>query len=101
MIARVTQRLRELRGSLPPGVTVVTAYDRSELITRAIATLRRSLTEEMVVVALVIALFLLHARSALLPIVSLPLVVLTAFIPMYLFKVPATIMSLGGIAIAT
>jgi Cu(I)/Ag(I) efflux system membrane protein CusA/SilA len=100
VIARVTQRLRELRGSLPPGVTVVTAYDRSELITRAIATLRRSLTEEMVVVALVIALFLLHARSALLPIVSLPLVVLTAFIPMYLFKVPATIMSLGGIAIA-
>ncbi|MFO0605426.1 MAG: efflux RND transporter permease subunit [Polyangiales bacterium] len=100
VIARVEQRLRELRSSLPEGVTVVTAYDRSQLITRAIDTLRRSLTEEMVVVALVIALFLLHVRSALLPILSLPLVVLTAFIPMYLLKVPATIMSLGGIAIA-
>jgi Cu(I)/Ag(I) efflux system membrane protein CusA/SilA len=100
VIARVEQRLRELRGSLPEGVTLVTAYDRSELIDRAIDTLRRSLTEEMVVVALVIALFLLHIRSALLPILSLPLVVLVAFIPMYLLKVPATIMSLGGIAIA-
>jgi Cu(I)/Ag(I) efflux system membrane protein CusA/SilA len=100
VIQRVEQRLRELRGSLPEGVTLVTAYDRSELINRAIDTLRRSLTEEMVVVALVIALFLLHIRSALLPVLSLPLVVLTAFIPMYLLKVPATIMSLGGIAIA-
>lgn len=100
VIARVEQRLRELRAALPEGVSLVTVYDRSRLIARAIDTLRRSLTEEMVVVALVIVLFLLHVRSALLPIVSLPLVVLTAFIPMYLFKVPATIMSLGGIAIA-
>ncbi len=100
VIYRVRAKLDELRPSLPPGVEVVTAYDRSELIDRAITTLRHALTEEMVVVALVIVLFLLHLRSALLPILSLPLAVVMAFIPMAIFGVPATIMSLGGIAIA-
>ena len=93
-------RLGGLRDALPPGVAVVTAYDRAALIDRAIDTLRHTLVEEMIVVAAVIALFLLHLRSALLPIVSLPLAVLVAFIPMRLLGVPATIMSLGGIAIA-
>jgi Cu(I)/Ag(I) efflux system membrane protein CusA/SilA len=100
VIRRVERKLAEIRPSLPAGVEVVPVYDRSGLIERAIDTLRHALTEEMVVVAAVIVLFLLHLRSALLPIVSLPLVVLVAFIPMYLLDIPATIMSLGGIAIA-
>ena len=100
VIHRVEARLDTLRSALPEGVSVVPVYSRAELIDRAIDTLRHALAEEMVVVAVVIVLFLLHFRSALLPIVSLPLVVLTSFIPMYLLRVPATIMSLGGIAIA-
>ena len=100
VIARVKTRLSELGAALPPGVEIVPTYDRSSLIERAITTLRRSLTEEMIVVSLVIVLFLLHFRSALLPIISLPISVALAFIPMYLFGIPATIMSLGGIAIA-
>jgi Cu(I)/Ag(I) efflux system membrane protein CusA/SilA len=96
----VRQRIDELRGSLPKGVEIKTAYDRALLIERAIDTLKNALLEEILVVAAVIILFLLHLRSALLPIVSLPLAVLAAFIPMWLFDIPATIMSLGGIAIA-
>jgi Cu(I)/Ag(I) efflux system membrane protein CusA/SilA len=100
VIARVKARLAELGPALPPGVEIVPTYDRSSLIERAIKTLRGSLTEEAIVVSLVIILFLLHFRSALLPIISLPISVALAFIPMYLFGIPATIMSLGGIAIA-
>ena len=100
VIHRVQTRLDELKTALPAGVEVVTTYDRSSLIDRAIATLRHALTEEMVVVALVILLFLLHFRSALLPIIGLPIAVVMAFLPMYLLGIPATIMSLGGIAIA-
>lgn len=100
VIERVKVRLAELRTALPPGVEVVPTYDRSSLIERAIKTLRASLTEEAIVVSLVIILFLLHFRSALLPIISLPISVALAFIPMYLLGIPATIMSLGGIAIA-
>ncbi|NUP13628.1 MAG: efflux RND transporter permease subunit [Polyangiaceae bacterium] len=100
VIERVEKRIQEIRTSLPPGVEIVAVYDRSSLIERAIATLRHALVEEMIVVAAVILLFLLHIRSALLPIVSLPLAVTIAFIPMWAFDVPATIMSLGGIAIA-
>jgi Cu(I)/Ag(I) efflux system membrane protein CusA/SilA len=100
VIERVEARLHEIRGSLPEGVEIVPVYDRSTLIRRSIETLMHALGEEMLVVALVILLFLLHLRSALLPIVALPLAVLTAFIPMAAFGVPATIMSLGGIAIA-
>ena len=100
VIARVKARLGELSSALPPGVEIVPTYDRSSLIERAVATLRASLTEEAIVVSLVIILFLLHFRSALLPIISLPISVALAFIPMYLFGIPATIMSLGGIAIA-
>ena len=99
-IRRVKARLAELRPALPEGVEIVETYDRSALIERAVDTLRHSLTEEIVTVTLVILLFLLHFRSALLPIISLPIAVLMAFIPMYLLGIPATIMSLGGIAIA-
>jgi copper/silver efflux system protein len=100
VIERVKGRLDELRSALPPGVEVVATYDRASLISRAIATLRGSLLEEAITVSLVIILFLLHFRSALLPIISLPIAVALAFIPMYLLDIPATIMSLGGIAIA-
>ncbi len=100
VIARVKQRLDEIRPSLPQGVEIVPTYDRSSLIERALATLRHALLEEAVTVSLVILLFLLHFRSALLPIISLPIAVILAFLPMRLLGIPATIMSLGGIAIA-
>ncbi|MFO0723925.1 MAG: CusA/CzcA family heavy metal efflux RND transporter [Myxococcota bacterium] len=100
VIRRVKQRLEELKPSLPKGVRVEVAYDRSTLIRRSIDTLRTTLLEEMAVVSLVIILFLLHFRSALLPILSLPLSVLLAYVPMALFGIPSTIMSLGGLAIA-
>jgi Cu(I)/Ag(I) efflux system membrane protein CusA/SilA len=100
VIARVKMRLTELGTALPPGVEIVTTYDRSSLIERAIQTLKRALIEEGITVAIVILLFLLHFRSALIPIISLPIAVLMAFVPMYLLGIPATIMSLGGIAIA-
>lgn len=100
VIGRVKARLAELGAALPSGVEIVPTYDRSSLIERAIRTLRSSLVEEAITVSLVIVLFLLHFRSALLPIVSLPISVALAFIPMYVFDIPATIMSLGGIAIA-
>ena len=100
VIEKVRQRLEEIRGSLPEGVELVVTYDRSELILRAIDTLRRTLIEEMLVVSLVIAVFLMHARSALIPIITLPLAVLLAFIPMFGQQLTANIMSLGGIAVA-
>jgi Cu(I)/Ag(I) efflux system membrane protein CusA/SilA len=100
VIGRVEQKLTDLGKTLPPGVEIVPVYNRKDLIERAIDTLKNALSEEMLVVAVVIILFLLHLRSALLPIISLPLAVTTAFIPMYFFDIPATILSLGGIAIA-
>ena len=99
-IAAVKDKLAELKSSLPPGVEIVTTYDRSQLIDRAIANLREKLIEEFVVVALVCVLFLWHARSALVAILTLPLGVLFAFIVMRVQGVNANIMSLGGIAIA-
>src|SRR5690606_35662006 len=99
-IDAVRTRLEELRRSLPPGVGVVPVYDRSTLIDAAIATLTSRLIEEFIVVALVCGLFLWHARSALVAIVTLPLGVLAAFIVMRFQGVNANIMSLGGIAIA-
>ena len=100
VIARVKQRLEELKPSFPEGVELTIAYDRSGLIERAIDTLRHALTEEAIVVSVVIILFLLHLRSALLPILSLPISVALSFVPMVLLDIPSTIMSLGGIAIA-
>jgi Cu(I)/Ag(I) efflux system membrane protein CusA/SilA len=100
VIGRVKAKLEELRLALPPGVDVVPTYDRSSLIERSISTLKHALIEEGITVALVILIFLLHFRSALLPIISMPLAVLLAFVPMWVFDIPSTIMSLGGIAIA-
>jgi Cu(I)/Ag(I) efflux system membrane protein CusA/SilA len=100
VIGRVKTKLEELKGALPPGVEIVPTYDRSSLIERSIRTLKHALIEEGITVALVILVFLLHFRSSLLPIISMPLAVLLAFVPMWLFGIPSTIMSLGGIAIA-
>ena len=100
VIEDVKDKLEELQDSLPPGVEVVTVYDRSALIGRAVTNLWEKLAEEFIVVALVTGLFLLHMRSALVAILTLPLGILAAFIVMYFQGVNANIMSLGGIAIA-
>lgn len=100
VIKRVKKKLQEVEPSLPSGVRIVTTYDRSDLILRAIDTLQSKLLQEMLVVALVILLFLLHLRSALIPILALPIAVILSFIPMYYMGLTANIMSLGGIAIA-
>src|SRR5207342_2538929 len=100
VIKNVKQRLAELAPSLPEGVTVDAVYDRSELIYRAIETLKRTLIEESVIVALVCVVFLLHVRSALVAIITLPLGVLMAYICMHVLGLSSNIMSLGGIAIA-
>jgi Cu(I)/Ag(I) efflux system membrane protein CusA/SilA len=99
-IDAVKAKLSQLKASLPAGVEIVPTYDRSALIKRAVANLEHKLIEEFIVVAVVCALFLFHARSALVAIVSLPLGVLAAYIVMYYQGVNANIMSLGGIAIA-
>ena len=99
-IQGVKAKLAEISKGLPVGVVVRPVYDRSTLIERAIETLRGKLLEESVIVALVCVLFLLHAQSALIAIVTLPVGILTAFIAMRLLHVNADIMSLGGIAIA-
>jgi Cu(I)/Ag(I) efflux system membrane protein CusA/SilA len=100
VIEAVKERLQEIAKGLPEGVEVVTTYDRSGLIEEAVHTLKHTLIEEMVVVSLVIFVFLLHVRSALIPILTLPLGVLLAFIPMLEQHLTANIMSLGGIAVA-
>ncbi|MGE0278052.1 MAG: efflux RND transporter permease subunit [Nitrospiraceae bacterium] len=100
VIANVKARITEIMPSLPKDVQIVSVYDRSELIGRAIDTLTRVLIEESVIVALVSLLFLFHFRSALAAIVMLPLGVLMAFIPMQMLGISSNIMSLGGIAIA-
>jgi copper/silver efflux system protein len=100
VVGRVKQKIAELARALPAGVKVEVAYDRTGLIERSIATLKKALVEEAIVVALVVILFLFHFRSALLPIISIPIAVALSFIPMVLLDIPATIMSLGGIAIA-
>jgi Cu(I)/Ag(I) efflux system membrane protein CusA/SilA len=100
VIERVKERLSELEKGLPDGVEVVVTYDRSQLIEDAVSTLRRTLIEEMIVVSVVIFIFLLHVRSALIPILTLPIGVLLAFIPMAEQQLTANIMSLGGIVVA-
>lgn len=100
VIEGVKARLDEAGTSLPDGVEVVPVYDRSGLIERAIDTLKTTLGEEMIIVSLVIIVFLLHLRSALVAIVTLPIAILLAFVPMYYQGLTANIMSLGGIAVA-
>jgi Cu(I)/Ag(I) efflux system membrane protein CusA/SilA len=100
VIRNVKERLAEIAPSLPQGVSIDPVYDRSELIYRAIDTLKRTLIEESVIVALVCVVFLLHVRSALVAIITLPLGVLMAYICMHVLGLSSNIMSLGGIAIA-
>jgi len=100
VIDRVKIKIKELEKGLPPGVTVRVSYDRSDLITRAIDTLKKNLLEESIVVSIVILIFLLHFPSALVIVLTLPISVLFAFITMKLMDVTSNIMSLGGIAIA-
>jgi Cu(I)/Ag(I) efflux system membrane protein CusA/SilA len=100
VIANVKKKIEEMAPSLPDDVRIVTVYDRSQLIERAIETLRGTLIEESIIVALVCIIFLLHVRSALVAIISLPVGVLMAFIAMHALGINSTIMSLGGIAIA-
>ncbi|MDH3481386.1 MAG: efflux RND transporter permease subunit [Gammaproteobacteria bacterium] len=99
-ISAVKDRLAELKRGLPEGVEIVTTYDRSDLIERAVETLQGKLVEEFIVVALVCAVFLFHLRSSAVIILSLPVGILAAFIVMHLQGINANIMSLGGIAIA-
>ena len=100
VIEGVKKRLEEVKGSFPPGVKLVVTYDRSELIHHAVSTLWHELFQEMLIVSLVIIFFLFHFRSALIPILSIPIAVLFAFIPMDGQGLTANIMSLGGIAVA-
>jgi Cu(I)/Ag(I) efflux system membrane protein CusA/SilA len=100
VIDAVKERIEEVKKSLPKGVELVITYDRSGLIRDSIDTLKHTLVEEMIVVSVIIFLFLLHARSALVPIITLPLAVLLSFIPMFYQGLTANIMSLGGIAVA-
>ncbi|HEY2511177.1 MAG TPA: CusA/CzcA family heavy metal efflux RND transporter [Polyangiaceae bacterium] len=100
VIDAVKERMREVQGGLPEGVQLVTTYDRSQLIEESVHTLRHTLIEEMIVVSVVIFIFLMHARSAVIPILTLPIGVLLAFIPMDMQHLTANIMSLGGIAVA-
>src|SRR5229473_3329378 len=100
VIDGVKKKLAETKSSLPPGVEVVSGYDRSGLIHASIETLQRDLLEEAIIVSVVIILFLFHFRSALIPILTLPIAVLASFIPMYYLHVSSNIMSLGGLALA-
>ena len=100
VISNLKAKIAEIGPGLPEGVTVQTVYDRSELINRAIDTLKRTLIEESLIVALVCIVFLMHVRSALVAILMLPVGILMAFIAMRLLGMSSNLMSLGGIAIA-
>jgi Cu(I)/Ag(I) efflux system membrane protein CusA/SilA len=100
VIDAVKAKLRDVQHSMPPGVTIVPTYDRSWLIGESITTLRHTLIEEAIVVSIVIIIFLFHVRSALIPILALPIAVVASFIPMYYLGVTSNIMSLGGLALA-
>ncbi|HOW35635.1 MAG TPA: CusA/CzcA family heavy metal efflux RND transporter [Candidatus Omnitrophota bacterium] len=100
VINRVKEKIEEIKPSLPAGVEIVTTYDRSELITRSIETLKHQLIEEMIIVSMVILIFLWHFPSAIIPIVTIPIAILLSFIPMFGMKLTSNIMSLSGIAIS-
>ena len=100
VIERVKAKMKDLQVSLPKGVEFVSTYDRSDLIHRAIATLKHELVIEMIIVSLVILIFLWHVPSAMVPIITIPVSVLLSFIPLYYMGVTVNIMSLAGIAIS-
>jgi Cu(I)/Ag(I) efflux system membrane protein CusA/SilA len=100
VIEGVKAKLRDVQGAMPEGIRIVSTYDRSGLINDSLDTLRSTLIEEAIVVSIVIIIFLFHLRSALIPILTLPIAVAASFIPMHYLGVSANIMSLGGIALA-
>ena len=100
VINGVKAKLKEIAPSLPPGVEIVTGYDRSWLIDQSIHTLKRDLIAEAIIVSFVCIVFLFHFRSALVPILTVPIALLAAFIPMYFLHISSNIMSLGGLALA-
>jgi copper/silver efflux system protein len=100
VIDGVKKKLAEIKPSFPPGVEIVAGYDRAGLIGESIQTLKRDLIEEAIIVSLVIIIFLFHFRSALIPIITLPIAVVATFIPMLYLHVSSNIMSLGGLALA-
>jgi Cu(I)/Ag(I) efflux system membrane protein CusA/SilA len=100
VIDRVKAKIKEIEPGLPPGVKLLTAYDRSELILASIDNLKHTLIEELVVVSLIILIFLWHIPSAIIPIITIPVAVMISFIPMRMMGMTSNIMSLGGIAIA-
>ena len=100
LIERVKQKITEIEPSLPPGIKIVTTYDRSDLILRSIATLKEKLIEESLIVSVVIIVFLFHIPSALVVIITLPIAIIISFVLMHYLNLTSNIMSLGGIAIA-
>jgi len=100
LIDRVKQKIKEIKPSLPPGVKIVSVYDRSDLILKSIATLKEKLIEESLIVSAVIVIFLFHVRSALVAIITLPIAIILSFVAIYYLNLTSNIMSLGGIAIA-
>ena len=100
VIDRVKAKIEQLKPSLPPGVEMITTYDRSELILRSIDNLKTTVIEEVIMVSLVILIFLWHIPSAIIPIITIPVAMVISFIPMKLLGITSNIMSLGGIAIA-
>lgn len=100
VIDRIKEKIKDIASALPKGCKIITTYDRSELIKRAIETLKGTLREELVVVSIFILIFLWHFPSAIIPIITIPIAIIISFIPMYLMGITSNIMSLGGIAIA-
>jgi Cu(I)/Ag(I) efflux system membrane protein CusA/SilA len=100
VIQRVREKITEIEPTLPPGVQIVTTYDRADLIERSIENLKGTLKEELIIVSIVIIIFLWHVPSALIPIATIPIAILLSFIPMQSMGLTANIMSLGGIAVA-
>src|SRR6266496_1592891 len=100
VIQRAKAKLEDIKPSLPPGLEIIPTYDRSELIDRSVENLKHTLIEELIIVSLVILIFLWHFPSAIIPIITIPVTVVLAFIPMQAMGLTANIMSLGGIAIA-
>src|SRR5205085_9300984 len=96
----IKAKLEDIKRSLPKGTEIVTSYDRSDLIERAIDTVKEKLIEEIVIVSLIILIILWRIPSAIIPIVTIPVSVALAFIPMYLLGINANLMSLAGIAIS-
>jgi copper/silver efflux system protein len=100
LIERIKRRIKEIEPSLPPGIKIVSVYDRSDLILSSIATLKQKLIEESLIVSAIILIFLFHVRSALVVIITLPIAIIISFLGMYFLNLTSNIMSLGGIAIA-